>query len=136
MNLPSRARSPRTTGPSRSLCLANALRVRSFSLNPTSTIAFPICSLAGIQKSAGLVLVVKRHFARNEIAIHADDEGLHFHFVLDTLLNQIHLPREFAPADREQIHLSTVADAGQPQREVVEKNSIRQRASHHGRQPQ
>src|SRR5439155_21676805 len=90
----------------------------------------------GIQKSAGLVLVVKRHFARNEIAIHADDEGLHFHFVLDTLLNQIHLPREFAPADREQIHLSTVADAGQPQREVVEKNSIRQRASHHGRQPQ
>src|SRR6266498_1759853 len=89
----------------------------------------------GIEKSRGLVLVVKRQFARNEIAVHADDEWLHFHFVFDTLLNQIHLPREFPPADWEQIHLCAVADAGQSQCEVVEKNSIRQRTNHHGRQP-
>src|SRR6185369_13415370 len=77
----------------------------------------------------------KRYFARNEIAVRADDEWLHFHFVFDTLLNQTHLLREFAPADWKQIHLGAVADAGQSQRGVVEKNSIRQRANHHGWQP-
>jgi len=71
MNLPSRARSPRTTDPS----LPSLLLWPETELVHEGLLSEEI-DPCGIEKARGFILVVKRHFARNEIAVRADDEWL------------------------------------------------------------
>src|SRR5438067_301604 len=70
--------------------------------------------------------VVKCQLARDEIAIHSDDERLASGLALEVVFQSLDLASEVIPADGQKLNRRAVSRAGKSKREVVQRRAVQQ----------